>query len=129
MNYGFLKEMFCCQVAVLMFAVACAAPASGEPVRFPPLWQVQAVDVDESWQWEGTIQAGLDTALSEAGRCLEAQGWSYAYAVDLKARPIVRMAVWQRGDSEFMLLLKEQSAARWAFSAGVKKVAKNDKKG
>jgi hypothetical protein len=131
MNYGFLKKIFCCHAAVLTIAViaACAAPASEDPVRFPPLWQVKAVDVDESWQWEGTIQAGLDTALSEAGRCLEAQGWSYAYAVDINTRPIVRMAVWLRGDSELMLLLKEQSAARWAFSAGVRKVARNDKKG
>jgi len=109
-------------ISLLLLACCCrVAAAQGVTVRFPPLWQVQSVDVEESWQWEGTIQAGLDAALSEAGRCLAAQGWSYAYAVDINTRPIARLTVWQRGGSEFMLLLKEQSAARWVFSAGVKK--------
>jgi hypothetical protein len=131
MKHEFMnRRMWVCWTAIFVFAVmvACEMSASEEPVRFPPLWQVKAVDIDESWQWEGTIQAGLDAALSEAGRCLEAQGWSYAYAVDINTRPITRLTVWRRGDSEFMLLLKEQSAARWAFSAGVKKVGKIDKK-
>jgi hypothetical protein len=128
MNYGFLKmKRVYCQIVILVFALmsVTAGVTQGDPVWFPPLWQVKTVDIDESWQWEGTVQAGLDTALSEAGRCLEAQGWSYAYAVDINTRPITRLTVWRRGDSEFMLLLKEQSAARWAFSAGVKKVVKN----
>ena len=124
MNYSFLKKKKAhCRITILAFALMAvtAGITQGETVRFPPLWQVKAVDVDESWQWEGTIQAGLDAALSEAGRCLAAQGWSYAYAVDINTRPIARLTVWQRGGSEFMLLLKEQSAARWVFSAGVKK--------
>lgn len=119
-----------CLAALALGALGGAAqPPSGAvaaALRFPPLWSVTALPSGQgTWQWEGECRGGLATVLREARRLFAVQGWAPRHETRLSARPQILLGVWRRGDAELLVLFTEQSAARWRFSAGLRKKVEN----
>lgn len=124
MNLGLIKATRKRLCAWAFFPLMAVAVSSGMELRgrfsFPPLWQVQVVEGDETWQWEGTVRAGFQQVLHDATHYLERAGWTHRHLVDVQSRPVVRLAVWEQDGAQFLLLLREKGVANWSFSAGIK---------
>ncbi len=116
-----LKGCFLLAGVVVRILVATPGTTSAESLRFPPLWDVRPLSGTNTWQWEGGCRGGLPTLQADARKHVEDQGWFFQRAIRLPGSSRAHLFVWQRDEKQLILLVREIGAARWTFSAGIRK--------